>query len=255
MNQPRLCKVLFFALIFVYNCSPYERRVSLSNENEERIVLFNVKELGRKEIGQVINQISRCEPKVIGLDVLFAESDDKFIDSLLSLEIKNSRNVILLESLENGELVRSVQMFRENILGEGIVEYGVDKNNVITDFVALYEDKNGQEFSFPFLCALYYDAKVKDSFYHTIIPNNLCEIHYTKAQNQFLQFDFDGLSNLSCEKIQGKIVLFGYLGPENKSSFMTPLDKVSGDETKTYSTVIVANIILSILDYKPNEAE
>jgi CHASE2 domain-containing sensor protein len=210
------------------------------------IVLFNMADLGRGEISQMIQAINKCEPKVIGLKTIFQGVKLPKDDSLLVAIIRESNKIVLFtEVTEDDEFVSSDEKFSDYALGNGTLTLGTVDDVTITSYVPVFEGKHGQSFAFPLMLARIYANEETRMFFKSIVINRHYEIDFTRHQDQFIQFEYKDLKSLPCDAIRGKIALIGYLGPEDISNYYTPLDK---NGNKTYTTVIIANIVLTILD-------
>lgn len=79
---------------FAYSEKSYE-----TSELDTNIVIVNVGNLSRKEIAQQLEIISKCEPKVIGIDVVFNNATDTIGSAILSHTIDKLKNVVMATKL------------------------------------------------------------------------------------------------------------------------------------------------------------
>src|ERR1700754_4148849 len=61
------------------------------------IVLINAGERNRCELGELIQRISKCNPKVVGINFLFIGNKDVYCDSTLRTSMIDSDKVVLIE--------------------------------------------------------------------------------------------------------------------------------------------------------------
>jgi len=208
------------------------------------IVLVNAGESNRCQMGELVSRISKCNPKVIGINFLFIGEKDANCDSTLRASIIDSDKVVLVEGFENGNHIESEKKFIEAAFLTGLKGLIQSEDGITNQYYRLIDHRGKWELSFPFLLALQLDksraaelsSKVSPqayplNFYHSI--DELKVLDYNA--------DFSSQSNL----LEKKIVLIGYLGPTEEDIFQTPVTEKSSD--KTYGTVILANIILDIL--------
>jgi hypothetical protein len=242
-----------FLLWSINSCSPSHKenpnKIDLDSDyfDYNPVVLFNVRDdLDRGMIASAISYFNKCNPSVIGLEVLFEDPKSHVGDSMLVSAMKESGKMVLSVVLENDGLIKSHDMFRENILGDGIVVFSSTDGEVVDRFTAVHGGDYGSSFSFPLMLAEIHDIRKSKAFSNSIWLNREYEINFKRSQHEFKVYEYEDLPQMQCADVEGKIVIFGYLGPGEFQKHKTPLDK--GNST-TYSTVIIANIVLTILNY------
>jgi CHASE2 domain-containing sensor protein len=215
----------------VYESAPVDKKM---------IVLVNVPRVNRCEISRLVDVISACDPKIIGINFTFRNDTNPKCDSSLQNSISISNKVILTDSHQEG----SINKFSDYALLSGQSGIALDEDNVAEAYYRLTDLKVRYGFSFPFHIAIQYvdDKAVELSRLST--PLEYPIVIYYRLED-FDKIDFDKLSNVDCNLIKDKIVLLGYLGPEDEDLIKTHVTNSSSD--KTYSTVIIANVILDIL--------
>lgn len=209
------------------------------------IVLVNGAPYDRCQIGQVVEAIARCKPKVIGIDFLFIEPGDPKCDSALMEGITNSRKVVLAEGFEKGIHVESNRLFSENASLSGITGLCENKNGITDSYLRVTDIDGKWVFSFPFQLALQYDS-VRAKELITKSPHRPYPIKLNHGVKDFkVVSDLREISE-SCNSISGKIVIIGFLGPGREDLF----DTISEGNVKqeTFGAIIMANIVLDILN-------
>ena len=68
-----MIRILFGLIIFVaFSCNPKKvyREVVRTDKIDEDIILFNIGNISRAEIGELLIGIEKCEPLIVGIDIL-----------------------------------------------------------------------------------------------------------------------------------------------------------------------------------------
>lgn len=233
---------LLFTIISCCSTKPIETEKKVLTEVKE-VVLVNVSKVDRCQIGQLINLISECSPKIIGINLMFVEEKEKFCDSVLSKSIVDSDKVVLIEGFENGNHVRSNNKFFNVSFLSGLTGLSQSEDG-ITDYYYRLTDLNGKwALSFPFLIALQYDKYRTAELASKVTPKDY-PIVFSHALDDFSIVNYSDSVSMDCHLLSEKIVLIGDLN-SNNNVFRTRVTKNSTN--KTYGTVIIANVILDIL--------
>lgn len=254
-----------------------------TRETEERrdtnIVLINIGQLGRDGIAEQINIISKFNPKVIGVNVIFASpcpdstqcphAWDTLSNTQLHEAIKNAGNVVLPAVIKNKSLEFSDSIF-SFYTGNGAANLIPDQDSRwafkdCRSFTPRW-DINGQMLnSFSVEIANLFDSSKASNFIsrdndtETInYKGNISvagsdfkvgyEYYFVLDFHQVLLTQFD--PNMICDKI----ILLGYYGDyllDNRvdEMFFSPLNRVVLGKSlpDMYGTVVHANIISMIL--------
>jgi CHASE2 domain-containing sensor protein len=215
-----------------------------SNKRLGDIILINTS--GEKcEVGQLINLIDKCKPKVIGLNLLFTENENSTCDNNLLSAIDLSGKIILIEGLYDSLSNESFYL-KSKYTGEtGLARHDSDSSANFYYRVSPYS--NGR-FSFPYLIALHYDMSkgemlASQSF---LKPYPLIFYHHS---SDFKTLTVKDLEN-NCNQLTEKIVLIGQLG-ENRNIRHTEFKNNKLSQLNV--TVLQANIILDILNDLDNK--
>ena len=258
-------------------------RIREDPKGDTNIVLINIGELDRAGIGRQIEIISKYRPRVVGIDAFFNErSADTLGDIMLSNAIANAPNVVLVTKLLQSGTLQITSMGKDlydSLERSGPFFRGSAKEgfaNLETEAVRQEDFKTCRRFppsrpvkgkalkAFSVMAASLHSPDKADRFLHR---ENAWEIiNYrgnaadyfsrTMFPTIFPALDFDDVlnENFVPEMIEGKIVLFGYMGKSFfdtswDDKFFTPMNKAYAGKTNpdTYGVVIHANIISMIL--------
>ncbi len=253
-DYKKMLTILTLALLLACGQRGQETSTGTTTDDiDTTIVLVNYKSADRITIAKGIQNINKCNPKIIGINALFIESREAKGDSLLAQAIREKKNVILASNgnfervhYTTDSLTNSNPIFAKGSLAEGLVHYGF-KNNSVTSHLPYRSVADNMVWSYPITIASYYNVDLATGFMHNFTGDTYYKIQFHKNLNQFKVIDIDKLDQATCDDLEGKIVLMGYLGPTNEDVFNVD----SNDFEKMYSTVITANIILNLLTGDP----
>jgi CHASE2 domain-containing sensor protein len=244
---------------------------------EDDIVLVNIGRLSRAAIAEQIKIINQYKPKVIGIDSFFPYPKDEMQDSILAATLKEIDHLVmaskLLKPSEESENFDSIKIsaapFRANAdfafanlsVGEGVGQEDVKTCRKFSPSLN-YQDK--QQMAFSVRLANYYAPEKVEKFLSR--GNKVEYINYkgnafgseSNFNPTFFALDVQDVfnENFTPDLIEGKIVIFGFMGdylgdPYNvEDKYFTPLNvKYAGrGAPDMYGAVIHANIISMILD-------
>lgn len=209
-------------------------------------MLVNLGNADRGKIGKALSAISPCNPKVIGIDLVFKDSRYNKADSILFNAIQQADNVILPQNLEDGEIISSSPYFASVCKAQGLLNFGYTQEQV-TKHKIYFSYADQLVWSFPVTIASYYDVENSDKIMKSVLANEYYEISYKWKAENFEVIDVDSL-DFECPKIKDKIVLMGNLGPGSEDLFDTPNGKI-------YGTIIVANFVENLLEEQFEKTE
>lgn len=230
-----------------YSKSFYEKDL------EHSIILVNIKHHDRLSIAQAIEKIELNQPKVIGLDIIFKDQKQPYLDSILKTTLLGYNNLVTSYYVDNDSIIRNHSYFRNANEREGYINVNLkNQDAVIRDFVGVDITKD-TTYAFATQIAMQYKTLSHKNIkkLRERIP-----INYTGNQNSFLTFDIDEiLENEGMPIFKNAIVLFGYLGNPTGNEFdiedkhFTPLNtKFAGRSTPDmFGLVIHANIIKMLI--------
>jgi CHASE2 domain-containing sensor protein len=257
--------LLYFAFINISIFSPfknafkdfkftdiyYSERFSKSDVNSN-IILVNIQNANRMEIGQAIRKITENKPSAIGLDVIFKDLKNEFIDSTLKEEFQKNNLLVHSYYFDKGKVVKSNSFFNLEAKPKGFINFNHDGQHVvIRDFIG--KDANTQHLAFASQLAItsgLADKQYIDNNFDKPIP-----INYVGNKDIFLTFSIDEiLRSEQIPALKNAIVIMGYLGNENpqfdiQDKHFTPLNEawVGRSVPDTYGTTIHANILNMII--------
>lgn len=242
--------VVSLAVFYLIASSKYQERdsryVNLEPGEDELITLVNVGNGDRKYIAEKINEVLRCNPKLIAIDLFFKEfSPEIEQDTLLLSSITNSKPI--LATRHKGIATQGVN----NVFLNAALDYGYAEVNVEDGYVAtfdIFREKNSKkDFHFAYVVANKIDTTAATRFLRSL-EGNISDVVISKLSSQFKIFDFNEVIN--CELIADRVVLFGYLGPDDEDRFTTYAkfhDDSDASGSDMYGPIVVANQIRMIL--------
>jgi CHASE2 domain-containing sensor protein len=224
----------------------------------KNIVLVNIGTNNRAEIAEQLNTLHSFQPKVVGLDVTFAELKSVRDDSLLKESLSRFENIVLTENIDYGEaekteIISSHPYFEmENKSGFG--NFLAEENKVIRYF-SPYFKKGLPEEQKSFAASL---AEIADpaAFSRLNQRQNQAEVIHYRRQH-FVKFDHDEIrpDNPALSVLKDKIVLIGYMGDRLgqltlEDLHLTPLNSSFGGHSvpDMYGVEIHAQILNMILN-------
>jgi hypothetical protein len=223
---------LVFVILFLSaSCTRNAKEIFVAND---KIIIISDPTTTRGELGLLIDKISKCNPKVIGLNAVFLESRDILGDTALANALKRAKNVILPTNIVDDKLVRSHQIFTDNCQGEGVMDFSYDET------FSSYKPYTTFDWSYPVTIVSYYDPEFAASLMDKTIPDREYDVSYSGPKNQFKVYQMD---SIDCANLNGKIVLVGYTGPDADDIVPTPWD-----EKGTYKTIVLAKLIANLLE-------
>lgn len=207
-NLPNLGSVQNMDITDFYNYVANSRDVAKCDSN---IIVIDAGTASRAQIGYALQTISSNQPKAIGLDFIFQNRGDDFVDSILVSAILETDNLVIATDAKSNN-----HSFFESLLDSaqlGYVNFGKPY-----DVVRKYEPciKNGNEYLYSFASQLLRISKANTPFMDD--PNY---INYPSVS-----FDTVSIYNIEnrLEDIQDKYVLIGSL-LENDDVHVTPVDQ------------------------------
>ncbi|MDO1513063.1 CHASE2 domain-containing protein [Maribacter confluentis] len=221
----------------------------------ENIVLVNIDRLNRKEIADVLNDIQRQSPKVIGLDVIFKEEQDPIWDAFLTEKLSNDAFVFAYSFIDDKE-ISNAGTFNSVDGNKGYANFNFNASSaVVRNFQGIRSIGAQTYFSFPVMIAEHYIGKEwlieKSRFLKKERP-----INYTGTRENFLILESKDILGIpEIPFIKDKIVMVGYLGNERthlydiEDKHFTPMNKkfVGKSPPDTFGLVIHANIVQMLL--------
>ncbi len=241
MRQSMIGLGIKVLIVILVSCE--SRKPETSAVRDPDIVLVNARKNDRLSLAKLFDRISSCKAKVVGVNLLLGDRNDS-VDSTIASSIQTIHNVVFVSFYQNDKYFGSDSLFQKSGVGEGLLELGVDGDQVTKQMVFI---SIGDElrWSFPMMVAGYFDPDVALATMQRG-SNDYYEITY--GNNDFSTLDINDPS-WSCNEVADKILLVGFLGPEQEDMF-----PIRGGEMR-YSTWIIANCVRDILSGNLKESD
>ncbi len=210
---------------------------------DSEIVLIDIENAGRAEITEMLEVVALCDPKAVGLDVMFEdprEGDERLIAAVTSVP-----NIVLPVGVDingKGEAIpKDVSYFHKDIVrNQGVVNLAAKSmNGTIREFATSFDGENGKTIpSFPVeIVRVAHPEKVR-----TLLERG--------NRHEFIDYpsrEFDvipiGEVRDRAEELLGKIIIIGSLS-DTSDIHVTPLDsRLAGVLIHAYSagTILSGN--------------
>ncbi|PVW14534.1 CHASE2 domain-containing protein [Marixanthomonas spongiae] len=221
------------------------------------IVVVNIEHKDRFQIHQLIEHVKKQKPKVIGLDIVFKDKKDSYVDSLLGNSLQPD-NVILSKAFLGKSWAYNAAPFIKNpeLVGYSNLNFNL-KTDVIREFEGYQNISDSTQTSFSTLVSKQF---LEDKWNHKRMREKLSKpipINYSGTSDQFFTFSYQEFMETDTHPfLKDKIVLIGYLGtPHNnyydiEDKFFTPLNiKTAGKSPPDmFGVLIHANIIAMLIN-------
>ena len=226
------------------------------NSPGQDIILINVEQRDRFEIHQLMEHVQAQNPKVLGLDIIFKDTRDPFVDSLLQQSF-SKENVVLSKAFITDHWQRNASIFKTNHSRIGYSNLNFDRqNNVIRTFEGKKLLLDSMHYSFSSLMAQHFleDDWVGENL-ETKVSRSI-PINYRGDFDSFLTLSYDDcMSQETLPFLKDKIVLLGYMGTPHGSrndiedKFFTPLNENTAGKSAPdmFGVLIHANIIQMLI--------
>ncbi|MCW8850691.1 MAG: CHASE2 domain-containing protein [Melioribacteraceae bacterium] len=231
---------------------------------DTNIVLVNIGQLSRTDIAKQINLISSYNPKVIGLDVIFANSENSESDSAVAKALNNVKNLVLVGILdnysENGDYYNKYFIPDSNFSKNAVMGYANlptkfgASSKTIRSFRPYSRVKNNIVSAFALRIVEIYDMDA----YKILLSRSKDEevINYRGNIDKFITLDTDVLyKSYNLNFLKDKIVLLGFLGNSLSEKtlediYFTPLNEVYAGRSypDMYGITIHANIVSMLIN-------
>ncbi|MBK8090136.1 MAG: CHASE2 domain-containing protein [Chitinophagaceae bacterium] len=234
----------------------YTKEKDRNQINKGPVVLINVEDKDRSQVAYLLQQIQKGKPKVVALDIVYAQRINQQ-DSLLKAEFTSHNNYVFSYIADFDNLQESV--YTDSFFTTQRDGYAtMVADNIEYSTIRHYYPFNDNRQAFTSAIIKKYDS----ALYQQLLKrkNKKTEIHYTGNLSNFSYYDFDEVTDpdFNASALQNKIVLLGYLGMpkvnagnrQDEDKFFTPLNsRLSGrSHPDMYGCVIHANILRMILD-------
>ncbi|UYN87578.1 MAG: CHASE2 domain-containing protein [Cyclobacteriaceae bacterium] len=157
MNKGLFKTILLLTTIISCETKSQQTKISPESRTNE-IVLINADPKDRCEMGQLIESLSECNPRVIGINFIFPGQKEIGCDSKFQQAIINSGKVVLIEGFEEGKHVESHKLFRDYALRSGTTGLAQGENDLTDSYYRVFDHRGRWEYSFPMHLSLRYDT-------------------------------------------------------------------------------------------------
>lgn len=230
----------------------YSEKLNEDNfDFNEDIILVNIDRLNRKEIAEVLGQIEVQKPKVIGLDIIFKETEDPIWDGFLNEKLHYEPLVFAYALQNSSQVTTNIEVFDTGNY-KGYTNFNFDDESaVVRNFQGVKITSQDTLISFPVAIASIY---MKNNWLneHLTFLRKERPIKFSGTRNSFLVLEReDIIESRDVSYIKDKIVLIGYMGNAKNHYYdiedkhYTPLNPkfVGKSPPDTFGLVIHANIV------------
>lgn len=221
----------------------YQLVANSRNEHylDDKIVIVPIDSLSRLDLALLIEDISLCNPSVIGVDVDFPFSSE--CDSLLLAIINRAPSIVLPMEVvrkqncqQRWTCINSRLFDKLNNDKRGIVNLNISHPyNVVRSFIPFYDTDRGVVANFVTSIAMLTDTT--KSIKNELLKSSEVEIDFASREFNIIP-PSNILSNI--DEIENKIVLLGAIS-ESQDMHITPIDDT------TPGVIIHANALSTIL--------
>jgi len=237
----------------------YSNLRNSTNLFDREVVLVNIGDADRAEIANIINTVNAYEPRVIALDILFADQMEPASDSLLKAAFSNAKDRIILSNHLEENHGDYTQLNSHDWFGrfdKGYANFvGAKPTSSTIRYFRPKTEVDGQVLK-SFGSAIVNKYQPEMSVILEERDNNTERINYLGNYDKFVHFDRSDIShnNIELGILKDKIVMLGFMGTRigaktMEDIYFTPLNHEITGRTwpDTYGLVIHANIVSMIL--------
>lgn len=245
----KLLFALLLSILFACNSKKADQQTAQTKEFDPDIVLINIGNTDRVGIATLLAKVSKCNPILIGLDIVFFKEKKEEEDSVLESVLKIVNNDILAYAFDmEGKEERPIPKFRKQVSGEGYVNTD-EIEGVISHFTPIKEINGNFYESFALTIVKHWKPDLPQD---KLVANKSIPILFRRTLDQYYHFTAkDLLQPEVCERLNNKIVILGFLGPGEEDKHLIPSvnnDSPSKGIKDTYGPVIIANTIRTLLE-------
>lgn len=221
---------------------------------DTNIYIFNIGDLSRGELAQMINTIQKFEPRVIGIDAVFKEqhtgSMQEIIEDAMLKQALNARPNIVMGAFgiydeENPDkaigVTKTCDYFGDLPYGHCELQNEPLTCREFDKFIRFTDSVTNDTTTINAFSAAIVSMYDNDMFLKFAKRNKkqLESINYRGGSMPFMKINYEDVND-SCDlsMIKDKIVLMGYLGPykdapmDTIDAFFTPLERCDGYDAK-----------------------
>ncbi len=225
---------------------------------DTRVVIINIDQANRAELGMMINKAATYQPKVMALDALFYEAKDPTGDSILSDAFARNNNLVVAQELAltgpDGDTISTTGDYIKTASQYAFVNFFCDSLSPIRTYEPFEKDyKKTLYKSFAAGIIQLYDTTAYKKLKKR--GNHQTMINYTRRLNGYVPIHWQTLmeDGIDSSYLKGKIVLFGYLATQETDILdkkFTPMNhRYYGKTIPDMNGIVIhANIISMALD-------
>lgn len=215
----------------------FEIQQNTNSKYDDDIVIIDMTSLRtRDEIAQVITDIKNCNPKILGIDLIFERPNFNELDDVALISALEAGGCQQVLSCKLRDYSASEDSFKDCLysffygignLNWGYTNYFQTRMGGVTRETSQVQSLNDSTvFSFPYILACKYTGKplIKETV-------NERKIIYDNVKFQIIEYNE---ISQNADKLKNKLVLLGTAKEEADMHF-TPLGKMSGVEVIAYS--------------------
>ncbi|MBV6647062.1 MAG: CHASE2 domain-containing protein [Cyclobacteriaceae bacterium] len=255
------------AFLFITGCQSIWRpglsALDLKEDMSDVVTLVNLKHLKRVQIANLLQEISAQKPRAIGINAQFTHTKDPKGDSLLTLALATHgvHTVAIADSIQGDSIVRQILPWNALYLSmppshNNYYSLVLPPFEMMQSFIPFLRKEDTVSYHIAYSLASSFAPdqarNFTDKALRYIRMNQKFDIPivFSRTADLYLTLSPAEVGSQSSKYIKDRIVILGYLGPEDEDKKFTPLrytmENVSGSDT--YVTVITANIVEQILD-------
>lgn len=253
-------KILNFVLfICFFGCASQNR---LSSSRCDEIVIVNIGVHSRAGIARQIDYIESLEPKVIAIDALFPIHYNKYQDSILVAALDKCRNLVMAIELPDVEPKLLLHDSTETLLKflphakKGFINALLEEDSLpVQNKISVYDKiSDSRVYHFAAATAMAYDSLRALDFIKK--KEQIITVNYLGNKDVFNVISAESSleRTISKDRIKGKIVLLGYVGPfdnypftKDEDMIYSPLNPDPKNGPDMYGVIFLANVICQIL--------
>ena len=230
---------------------------------DQRIVIVNIGQIDRAQMGFLIEKTAAMKPAVIGLDVYFEGPKDADKDSILRAAFKKTKNLVVISRIKADphhhaeKLELQKDYFDPDVSTRGYANVIGEEGGTIRYYSPFEKIEEEKYPSFTSALIKQYDKKVYETLEKRHKPVEI--INYTRRvnqkENQYIVVECDQvmMDLTDSSMFKNKIVLLGYVNLDKNNiedKMFTPMNEsFAGKSTPDMNGIVVhANILSMILD-------
>jgi CHASE2 domain-containing sensor protein len=220
--------------------------VNLTYTIDPDIILVNIGNADRISVAKQLLKIDSCQPALIAVDTYFPDEKGNAQDSDLMNALQKIPNDVLSYFIDsNNNVLKSHRKFEVLAKDEGLAFVTVV--NGLSSQCTPIEVIDGTQHE------LFSLRQWKPDFKTTFKPDQTINTNFTRTLDEYVHIEGTDLANIDCNYFKNKVILLGYLGPDDIDKHFTPIRFVKDypeNKADTYGLVIIANQIRTILEYR-----